>query len=102
MPELTYRAGPCPVSFILSKSEPFTEEMLLSFDRLLHWLRYFGCTEYKVIHVSGHAAPADLKAIIEAANPNTLIPVHTRFPELMANWHDRLRVAARDGAVNLQ
>jgi hypothetical protein len=99
--ELAYRASPCPLSFILSKSEAFTEEMLLSFDRLLHWLRLFGCDEYQVIHVSGHASPADLRSLIEAASPGILVPIHTRFPALMAGWHDRVRIPARDGVVDL-
>ncbi len=99
--ELAYRGNACPLSFILSKSEAFNEEMLLSFDRLLHWLRFFGCAEYKVIHVSGHASAADLQKIVETANPGILVPVHTRFPELMAGWHDRVRVPAADGTVRL-
>ncbi len=102
LPELAYRAAPCPLTFILSKSEPFTEEMLLSFDRLLHWLRFFGCSQYEVIHVSGHAPPEDLRKVIETANPGVLVPVHTRFPELMARWHDEVRVPARDGVVDLR
>lgn len=101
LPELAYRAGPCPLTFILSKSEPFNEEMLLSFDRLLHWLRYFGCSDYKVVHVSGHAPPDDLRRVIAAANPGVLVPVHTRLPELMAGWHDRVCIPARDGTVDL-
>lgn len=101
LPELAYRASPCPVTFILSKSEPFNEEMLLSFDRLLHWLRFFGCADYRTIHVSGHAPPGDLAKVIESANPGLLVPVHTRFPELMQPYHDNLRVPAPDGAVNL-
>jgi ribonuclease J len=101
LPELAYRAEPCPVTFVLSKSEAFNEEMLISFDRMLHWLRLFGCDEYKVIHVSGHASPDDLRTVVQAANPNLLVPVHTRFPELMAGWHDSLRVPAADGVVDL-
>jgi len=29
------------------------------------------------------------------------VPVHTRFPELMAGWHDNLRLAAPTGEVDL-
>ena len=81
LPELAYRAMPCALTFVLSKSEAFTEEMLLSFDRMLHWLRFFGCDTYQVVHVSGHAPPEDLRNLVEAANPGVLIPVHTRFPD---------------------
>jgi hypothetical protein len=101
LPELAYRASPCPVTFVLSKSEAFNEEMLISFDRMLHWLHLFGCDEYKVIHVSGHAPPVDLQAVVQASNAGILVPVHTRFPELMTTWHDRVRVPGPDGTVDL-
>jgi ribonuclease J len=102
LPELVYRAQPCALTFILSKSEAFTEEMLLSFDRLLHWLRLFSCEDYKVIHVSGHASPEDLQKVVDAANANALVPVHTRFPELMSPWHEHTLVPAKDGTVALE
>ena len=95
--ELVYRADVCPLTFVLSKSEAFSEEMLISFDRLLHWLRLYGCSKYEVIHVSGHASPEDLQVVVQAANPDILIPIHTRFPELMGDWHERVLVPAADG-----
>jgi ribonuclease J len=101
LPELVYRAAPCSLTFVLSKSEAFTEEMLISFDRLLHWLKLYGCDEYKVVHVSGHASPADLQSIVNAANPNLLVPIHTRFPEMMSSWHDHTSVPMADGSVTL-
>jgi hypothetical protein len=101
LPELAYRATPCAVTFVLSKSEAFNEEMLIAFDRMLHWLRLFGCDEYKVIHVSGHASPEDLQTVVSAANPNLLVPIHTRHPDLMMPWHDSVRVPALNGTVDL-
>ena len=74
---------PFPCHFILSKSEPFNEEMVITFDRLLHWLASYGISQYHEIHVSGHCEKKDLKKIIEEANPEVLIPVHTEHPELM-------------------
>lgn len=92
LPELCYRASTCPIDFILSKSEPFNEELVFSFDKLLHWLALYGCERYYQIHVSGHASEDDLKRIVEAANPTTLVPVHTKHPELFTGWHDRVLV----------
>ena len=80
--ELRYDGPPFDVSFVLSKSEPFTEELVLSFDKLLHWLALFGIREYNQVHVSGHCDAADLKEIIRAASPRKLFPVHTEHPEL--------------------
>jgi ribonuclease J len=99
LPELAYRADRCEVSFVLSKSEPFNEEALMSFDRLLSWLGLYGCVKYSKIHVSGHAKPSDIRAIIEAANPEIVIPIHTKFPELFVNMHDRVQLAEKGEAI---
>lgn len=80
---------PFPCHFILSKSEPFNEEMVIAFDRLLHWLAAYGVKQYHEVHVSGHCWRRDLKTIIEEANPEVLVPVHTEHPELMAQMARR-------------
>lgn len=41
-----------------------------------------GRREY--LHASGHITVPDLKALIAAANPTTLVPIHTRKPEAFA------------------
>ncbi|MBI1885788.1 MAG: hypothetical protein HYS09_05690 [Chloroflexi bacterium] len=97
LPELCYRAEPCTIDFILSKSEPFNEEMMFSFDKLLNWLALYGCRRYYQIHVSGHASPDDLRRIIEAANPSALVPVHTKYPEMFRDWHDNVLVPPDGG-----
>ncbi len=80
---------PFPCHFILSKSEPFNEEMVIAFDRLLHWLAAYGVKQYHEVHVSGHCWRRDLKTIIEEANPEVLVPVHTEHPDLMARMARR-------------
>src|SRR3990170_6074561 len=90
LPELCYRAQPCKIDFILSKSEPFNEEMVFSFDKLLNWLAFFGRRKYYQIHVSGPPNPDALRGIVPAANPGILVPVHTKYPDLFAGWHDRV------------
>ncbi len=75
---------PIPCHFVLSKSEPFNEEMVITFDRLLHWLAAYDVTHYHEVHVSGHCGRRDLKTVIDAATPRLLIPVHTEHPTLMA------------------
>ncbi len=75
-----------PLTFILSRSEPFNEELAMSFDRLLNWLAYFGLKKYYRIHVSGHARPADLRTVIEEINPKTIVPIHTSYPELFDEY----------------
>jgi ribonuclease J len=88
--ELAYDKGPFKCNFILSKSEPFSEEMLLSFNVLLHWLALYGIRKYYQIHVSGHCDRDELKQIIEAAEPKKLYPVHTNHPEIFKELYDRV------------
>jgi len=75
---------PFKCHFILSKSEPFNEEMVISFDRLLHWLASYRIKQYHQIHVSGHCDKKDLVNIIKEVNPDVLIPIHTEHPKLLA------------------
>ncbi|GJE53813.1 Ribonuclease J [Methylobacterium thuringiense] len=41
--------------------------------------------DFEVVHTSGHASISDLKCLVEAVRPDSLVPVHTfagdRFPE---------------------
>jgi ribonuclease J len=101
LPELCYRAAPCPIDFILSKSEPFSEEMLFSFDKLLHWLALYGCRRYYQVHVSGHASANEIGEMIEKANPSVLVPVHTKHPELFTAWHDNVLIPPRTAGERL-
>ncbi len=39
---------------------------------------------FEVIHTSGHAHPTDLRRLIDALNPDTVIPIHTIVPERYA------------------
>lgn len=72
-------------SYILSQSEPFDEEMEISYEKLLNWMRYLRVPLYKT-HASGHATPHDLKDAIEKISPKTIIPVHTIRPELFEGF----------------
>ncbi len=90
LPELAYRGGLCPVTFILSKIGPFNPALAVGFDRLVHWLALYGCRSYYQVHVSGHASMEDIAGLIETANSNRLIPIHTRHPEMFNRWHDRV------------
>jgi len=90
LPELAYGADPCPITFVLSRSGPFDPEMAIEHNQLMNWLALFGCREYYQVHVSGHAPAGDIRRIVEAATPDLLIPIHTRFPEAFGHWHDNV------------
>jgi len=80
--EIRPEPGSC---FILSISEPFTEEQEFEFERVVNWLDHFGLPMYHV-HCSGHIMPGQLKTAIDRIAPKMLYPVHTDHPELFAKF----------------
>ncbi len=71
--------------FILSISEPFTEEQEFEFDRVVNWLDHFGLPMYHV-HSSGHIMPGELKLALDRIEPEMVYPIHTDHPELYAKF----------------
>ena len=64
------QSGSC---FILSISEPFTEEQEFEFERFVNWLDHFGLPMYHV-HCSGHIMPGELKSSLERIEPKVVFP----------------------------
>jgi ribonuclease J len=75
-------AGSC---YVLSASEPFSEEMEIDYERLINWLRHYGLPQYHV-HVSGHMMPLQLKATLKEINAKKIFPVHTESADLFARF----------------
>ncbi|HDP96601.1 MAG TPA: MBL fold metallo-hydrolase [Euryarchaeota archaeon] len=67
--------------YIHSSSEPFEEEMEISYQKLHNWLDYLGMPLVQ-IHASGHANPFELKEMIRQISPKKVIPIHTKSPDL--------------------
>ena len=67
--------------YIHSLSEPFNEEMEISFDRMHNWLDYFKL-KFIQSHCSGHICGSDLKELIKLINPKKLFPIHTEHPDM--------------------
>jgi len=101
--DLSNKDGKIPDSFFIKAvCAPFSDEMELDEERLIHWLNTFGisynldekqipdgcnndtCNKIKYslerAHVSGHASRPELKELIEKIHPKKLIPVHTNLP----------------------
>jgi ribonuclease J len=72
-------------SYILSQSEPFDEEMEISYEKLLNWLDHFGVPLYQA-HASGHATPHELKHAIAEISPKRVVPIHTQRPGLFKRF----------------
>ena len=82
---------PIPGSiYILSSSEPFNEEMEISFDKLKGWLTRYGLPLFQ-IHASGHATAHDLRTAVEMIGPKKVFLVHTENPALFARFLEKLR-----------
>ncbi len=71
--------------YILSSSEPFDEEMEISYEKLLNWLAHYGIPLYQT-HASGHANPHELKRAIDSIKPKKVFPIHTNRPELFQRF----------------
>jgi ribonuclease J len=67
--------------YIHSLSEPFNEEMEISYDRMKNWLQHFNIQFFQS-HCSGHINGDNLKALITTIHPRKLYPIHTEHPEL--------------------
>jgi ribonuclease J len=67
--------------YIHSLSEPFNEEMEISYDRMKNWLHHFDIAFFQS-HCSGHINGDNLKELITTVHPKKLYPIHTEHPEL--------------------
>ncbi len=86
-------------AYIYSACEAFTEEQEIDFGKLKNWLEFFGIRPFgfsfsedgiafeKGYHASGHASREELARVIDAVDPDVLIPVHTENHAWFAgNW----------------
>lgn len=71
--------------YIHSASEPFEEEMEISYEKLHNWLEHLGIPLVQ-IHASGHANPFDLKEMIRRIAPKKVVPIHTSAPKLFEKF----------------
>jgi len=65
--------------YIHSLSEPFNEEMEISFSRMKNWIDHYNLNFIQA-HCSGHVSGTDLQQLIKEINPKTLYPIHTEHP----------------------
>ncbi|KYK33030.1 MAG: hypothetical protein AYK22_09140 [Thermoplasmatales archaeon SG8-52-3] len=65
--------------YIHSLSEPFNEEMEISYERMKAWIKHFNL-KFVQSHCSGHINGTDLKELIKNVTPKVLFPIHTEHP----------------------
>lgn len=83
--------------YIHSLSEPFNEEMQISFDRMMNWLKFFDL-RFVQAHCSGHINGSDLKELITTINPRELYPIHTEHPGVFRKLDMKTRMV-KEGKV---
>ncbi|MFZ5814084.1 MAG: MBL fold metallo-hydrolase [Bacillota bacterium] len=79
--ELVDLQPPAGSVFIHSNGEPLGRFDPM-FDLFTRWLDRFG-VELLFAPSTGHASPADLHRIVEEIQPQVLMPIHSRAPELL-------------------
>ena len=68
-------------AYIHSLSEPFNEEMEISYERMVNWIIHFDMN-FVQSHCSGHINGADLMDMIKTISPKKLYPIHTEHPNM--------------------
>jgi ribonuclease J len=90
--DLIPRDGKHNTRYISASTEPFSEEMEIDEDKMVHWMDYFniacnyevdskGERSFKRRHVSGHASKPELQEVLNKINPTIIIPIHSNNPE---------------------
>jgi ribonuclease J len=77
--------------YIHSLSEPFNEEMEISYSRMKNWISHFNL-KFIQAHCSGHICGSDLKKLIEEINPKTLFPIHTEYPGMFRRMSPKVKM----------
>jgi ribonuclease J len=83
--------------YIHSLSEPFNEEMEISYERMHNWLNLFDL-RFVQSHCSGHISGTDLKELIKSISPKELYPIHTEYPGIFRKLSIKTRIV-KEGKV---
>ena len=78
-------------TYIHSLSEPFNEEMEISFERMKAWIEHFNM-KFVQSHCSGHINGTDLKELIENVAPKEIFPIHTTHPGMFRTLSAKTRL----------
>jgi len=97
--DLAPEKGSC---YIWSRSEPFDDEGRFELERVKRWLSHFGLGDPISLHCSGHLSGPETKNLIEKAQPEIVIPIHTERPGEFKAWHSDVRVLDKNGVLRLE
>ena len=77
--------------YIKSSSEPYNEEMEISYERMQNWLNHFNLNLFQS-HCSGHMVGQDLKELINLISPKVLFPIHTEHPRMFRDLSTKAKI----------
>ncbi|MHA2244414.1 MAG: MBL fold metallo-hydrolase [Candidatus Hodarchaeales archaeon] len=88
-------------TFFYSHGEPFNEEGMIDYNRMMEWITHFHL-DIKQYHASGHAPQSDLKTIVDEIQPQLVIPIHTEHPEMYREIVDvPILLPARNKSISI-
>jgi len=87
-------------TYIHSLSEPFNEEMEISYERMHNWLRHFD-VKFVQSHCSGHISGPDLYELIETVKPKMVYPIHTEHPDMFKKLSMHTQIVKEGKAYKL-
>jgi ribonuclease J len=96
--DLSPKEGSC---FIWSKSDPFDEEGSIELAKVENWLSHFKLGEPIPMHCSGHLSGPEAKDLIDRAQPEMVVPIHTEKPQAFKSWHDNVIIVHRNETLKL-
>ena len=79
-------------TYLWSRSMPFDEEGTLDEARVLNWLARFGIGKPVQLHCSGHMPGKDIQTLVDTAQPDILVPIHTNEPKSFRKFHDNVKL----------
>ena len=86
--------------YIHSLSEPFNEEMEISYERMHNWLNHFDI-KFVQSHCSGHISGSDLYELIEIINPKKVYPIHTEHPDMFKKLSMNIQIVKEEKLYNV-
>ena len=86
--------------YVHSLSEPFNEEMEISYERMVNWIKHFDMN-FVQSHCSGHVSGADLKDMIKKINPKEIYPIHTEKPHLFKDLEIKTNIVKEGTSYKL-
>ena len=114
--ELKRRAGNLVMSFRQSMAEDLRKSECLVGARVIYsmWPGYLKIgkvdlrnwcrdnrVEFDIVHTSGHASATDLKRLVSAIKPKTLIPIHTLAPKQFGEFGAPVRIVPNSKWVDI-